>query len=459
MVPLAAPRDAVRATAPSSSRIGRVLGAALFVVVATAIQLLRQPGQPMWRTLWAEDGAVFYEDAVRHPFREVALRGYAGYANVLPRTVAAIGSHLPLESYAAFVAVVTTALVSLLALFVFYASAPLLRSPLRQGVLAGTMLVLPVLPIEVLGAICNLQWMLPLPCLLAVSLPVERGRDVIARAAIVALAALSNPLCLVFLPIALWRLVRHVRHHAVLVDAVVPLLYLAASAAQIAVIVTSKHMSQSRPPLGRFSGGVARMYGTQVTAPLLFGIRVSQSIWDVMGAGLAAMSAAVVAAALIWKVSRSGTPARWVISTLVAASCAVFLIEWRARAFAIPRDMSRFSLPASRFDVFPTLLLLFALLVPVDLAFAKPAPRGGARLADELRRSSLILVVLSAWVAVAIVPSYHVASARSVEPDFVQTVEAAERACERLPSTDHRVQIAPTRWFLSLSCKELARAD
>ena len=87
--------------------------------------------------------------------------------------MAAIGSHLPLESYAAFVAVVTTALVSLLALFVFYASAPLLRSPLRQGVLAGTMLVLPVLPIEVLGAMCNLQWMLPLPCLLAVLLPVE----------------------------------------------------------------------------------------------------------------------------------------------------------------------------------------------------------------------------------------------------------------------------------------------
>ena len=70
-----------------------------------------------------------------------------------------------------------------------------------------------------------------------------------------------------------------------------------------------------------------------------------------------------------------------------------------------------------------------------------------------------MLVVLSAWVAVAIVPSYHVASARSVEPDFVQTVEAAERACERLPITDHRVQIAPKRWFISLSCKELARAD
>jgi len=295
----------------------------------------------------------------------------------------------------------------------------------------------------------------PLPCLLAVSLPVERGCAVTARAAIVALAPLSSPLCLAFLPIALWRIVRHVRHRALLMDAVVPLVYLAASAAQIAVIVTSKHTSQSSPPLGRFSGGVARLYGTEVTAPLLFGIRVSQSIWEVTGAGLAAISAAVVAAALIWRVWRSGAPARWVISILVAASGAVFLIEWRARAFEIPRDMSRFSFPASRFDVFPTLLLIFALLVPLDLAWAKRAPRGGARLADDLRRSSLILVVLSAWVAVAIVPSYH----GSVEPDFVQTVEAAERACERLPITDHRVQIAPKRWFIFLSCKELARAD
>src|SRR5207244_8245327 len=139
-------------------RIVRILGGALFVVFATASQLLRQPGTPMWRTLWAEDGAVFYEDAVRHPLREIVLRSYAGYAHVLPRIVAATGSHLSLESYAAFVAVLTTTLVSLLALFVFYASAPLLRSPLRQGVLAGAMLVLAVLPVEVLGAICNLQW-------------------------------------------------------------------------------------------------------------------------------------------------------------------------------------------------------------------------------------------------------------------------------------------------------------
>jgi hypothetical protein len=441
--------------------IGRILGGTLFVVFATAIQLFRQPGTPMWRTLWAEDGAPFYEDAVRHPLREVVFRGYAGYANVLPRIVAAIGSHVPLESYAAFVAVITTALVSLLALFVFYASAPLLRSPLRQGVLAGAMLVMPVLPAEVLGAICNLHWMLPLPCLLAVLIPVERGWSVAARTVVVALAPLSSPLCLIFLPIALWRLVRHVQRRAPRVDLVVPLVYLAAWSAQMVVVVSSKHTNPPRPPLGQFSGDVAKLYGTRVTAPLLFGIRWSQSLWDVMGQGLAALSIALVAAALIWKFWRCGTPARWVVSMLVAASAAVFLIEWAARASAIPRNTSQFSLDGSRFDLLPTLLLVFALLVPGDLAgtIVDRVPRPTLRLSDDVRRSSLILAVLTAWTVVAIVPSYRMAFARAAESDFVQTVEAAEHACQRAPLRYEQIQIAPKGWFISLSCKELARSE
>jgi hypothetical protein len=459
--PLRAEPGTIRATTPPPMRIGRILGGALFVVFATAIQLLRQPGTPMWRTLWAEDGERFYEDAVRHPLREVVFRGYAGYAQVLPRIVAAIGSHVPLESYAAFVAVLTTALVSLLALFVFYASAPLLRSPLRQGVLAGAMLVLPVLPAEVLGAICNLHWMLPVPCLLAVLIPVERGGSVLARTIVVALAPLSSPLCLIFLPIALWRLVRHVQRRAPRVDLVVPLVYLAAWSAQIVVIVSSKRTNPAGPAVGEFSGNVAKLYGARVTAPLLFGIRWCQSLWDVMGQGLGALSIALVAAALIWKFSRSETPARWVISMLVAASAAVFVIEWAAAASALPGNMSQFSLMGSRFDVVPTLLLVFALLIPVDLAgtIVDPVPRTAVRLSDDMRRSSLILAVLTAWTAVAIVPSYRMGFARATGPDFVQSVEAAEHACERPPLRDAPILIAPKPWSMSLSCKQLAHSE
>ena len=64
------------------------------------------------------------------------------------------------EWYSAWAAVSSTFVVSLLALFVYFASAPLLRAPLRRAILAASFLVLPVLPLEVLAALCNLQWFL-----------------------------------------------------------------------------------------------------------------------------------------------------------------------------------------------------------------------------------------------------------------------------------------------------------
>ena len=61
------------------------------------------------------------------------LESYAGYAHVVPRTLASIGVHLPTERYSAFVTLAAALSASVLALFVYFASAPLLRSPRATG--------------------------------------------------------------------------------------------------------------------------------------------------------------------------------------------------------------------------------------------------------------------------------------------------------------------------------------
>src|SRR4051812_17867800 len=139
------------------SRLPVIAGSVVFVVIGTMLQLPRQAGAEMWRTVWAEDGTRFYTDALARPLQQNVLESYAGYAHVVPRTLAAIGLQLPTAWYSSFVSLAAAASAALLSLFVYFASAPILRSPARQAILAVALLFWPVLPLEITGSITNIQ--------------------------------------------------------------------------------------------------------------------------------------------------------------------------------------------------------------------------------------------------------------------------------------------------------------
>jgi len=54
-------------------------------------QLLRTPGVPAWNSLSAEDGGIFYTDALNDPLVTTVGRAYEGYLHVVPRLLAAFG--------------------------------------------------------------------------------------------------------------------------------------------------------------------------------------------------------------------------------------------------------------------------------------------------------------------------------------------------------------------------------
>ena len=133
-----------------------VLGLALMAT------LLRQEGVPKWRTIWAEDGAVFAACAYERPFFDCLLEPYAGYLHVAPRVAAAVAvaasgepEELPLRL--AFLAGLLAACAAMLvALAVFDVTGSMLA-----GLLAGAGLVL-IDPagVEVLGNLANAHWIL-----------------------------------------------------------------------------------------------------------------------------------------------------------------------------------------------------------------------------------------------------------------------------------------------------------
>lgn len=448
-------------TAPNRGR--RVAGGIAFVVVATVLQLLRQSGVEMWRTVWAEDAGAFYSTALERPLHEVVFQGYAGYGLVLPRILAAFGVLLPPEWFSYYSSVVSCLIVSLLALFVYWASAPLLRSQVRQAILAVSMVSLPVLALELLGTIANLHWFLPVACLFAVLFPVERPSAIAVRVVIAVLAPLTSPLCVLLVPIGLWHGWRALRGAAPRSTLIVPSALLAGSIGQLLMVATTQMPPDQRPPFDDLVVNLTKLYSTRVVTSGLFGVRVTESLWDLMGYGLAAIAVVAVLVLLALGLRGATTTSRWVEFGFAAASVGVFVFSMYQRSGLLPALLSKqdgsFNFGGTRYEVFPVFLLLIALLVPKGLEWPDlrdgraPAPVG---LAADARANLVALVVGAVWVGVAVIPSYRLVNGRSTGPDWPANVDRAQEECRLTGQPSAIVRFSPPpAWAIQVRCDDL----
>jgi hypothetical protein len=448
-----------------------VVASALFVVVATIVQLLRVEGVYPWRSVWAEDGVEFYGDALADPLAETILRAYAGYGHVVPRILATVGSWLPAEWFSVWAAVSSAAITSLLALFVYFATAPLLQAPLRRAVLAGSLLLLPVLPIEVVAAMCNIHWMLPIACLFAVAFPVDGRAAVAVRTVIVVLSPLTSPLCLLFVPIAAFQLVVFVRAGAPLRRYVVPIAYLAASAVQLGVYAVAEQRVAPAPPLRDALPDIVELYTLHVGVNGVLGPDTTTEIWADTSSWLGWAVTAVLVVLVALKLWRARGAARWWIASFAGASVGVFVFSMVQRAGYLDQMQSTpdvYNVFWSRYGIFPQLLLLVALLVPSSVErrlLTEPAPpaTGPGPGAGPVERSTGglpwvgIAIGVAVWVVVGLAPSYRQDVLRSDGPSWPDEIDVARERCELDPSQPEVVvETAPSSiWRLGLTCEQL----
>src|SRR4051794_28166500 len=71
---------------------------------AVILPLLRQGNFRSWRTVQAEDGFIFFEQAKRHGALRELFRGYAGYLQLPPRLLGAFSTVFPVRSLALYCA-------------------------------------------------------------------------------------------------------------------------------------------------------------------------------------------------------------------------------------------------------------------------------------------------------------------------------------------------------------------
>src|SRR4029453_16590445 len=184
----------------TASRVRSLAIYAAAFIALVAIQLLRQRGHHVWDTVWAEDGRIYAADAQAHPALATLFRGYAGYVQLVPRTLALGVRIVSPADIARYLAVTSAAVTALLALFVYRATGGWVRSSGLRLLLAATVAVAPAASFEATANITNLGWPFLLASFWAIAARGEERFDVVCRAVVVALTALTTTLTALLVP-------------------------------------------------------------------------------------------------------------------------------------------------------------------------------------------------------------------------------------------------------------------
>jgi hypothetical protein len=408
----------------------------LFLVLAVAVQMARQPGDSSSDTIWAEDGRIFTQDALTHPPVSTLLRGYGGYAQFTTRALALGTRSLQPRSFAPYLAVSAAVVVALLGLIVVRSARSWVSSPVLRWSLGVMVVLAPVNFSELTATITNVGWPFLAAGFWAIASR-EQGRfDTPLRAGTVLLGAVSTVIQIVLLPWAIVMAVHRRRRSdvIVLVSLVVGL-----GIQGLAVLASDTQETDS----ARIVGDLFELLGLRVFGSLVAGER-----WISHLSSRAAVNVGVVSVTIVVVMMVLARPGRLDRDRRVLVACAVltaigsYLVTvWYRGTSSVDlwvRDGQVMS--GGRYGYLPVLLLFSALVVMVDAS--------GRR---------WLQVVLLAQTAFVIATSLTLANPRSTGPSWTDSVRAAEAECRADPGLEvATLRISPEpEWSMQIECDRL----
>ena len=170
-----------------------------------ALALLRQSGMPAWRTLWAEDGRVFYSQALSLPFTRTLVTLHDGYVQLYPRLIAELATVFPPGDAPWVMALAGAISLGAISGLVFHMTRAHVASPVLRALLGLSMVLLPVAGAELLDNAVNVPWWLFFACFWALLWQPRTLSGRVGAALLCALSAASEPLTALLLPVAALR--------------------------------------------------------------------------------------------------------------------------------------------------------------------------------------------------------------------------------------------------------------
>jgi hypothetical protein len=441
--------------APPPPRITprRALVCAALAVAGVAIQLARMwPSVPL-NTIWAEDGYVWLADARDRGFFDVLTLPYNGYVEALLRLVAEPVALLPVEWYAAAMALCGAAIVTGCAFVVWRASAGHIESNYLRATLAALVVLLPIVGVETLDNLTNSIWFLLFASFWVLLWRPASFRRALLAGGVVFLSAISNAGVVLFAPLWLARAiaVRDRRDGAIVGGFALGLaLQLGLSAGQ-----TNLLSERGRPQVAltpHWDWGLIPAYVQRVIGGALSGQEITGYLWEQLGTPLEIVLAAALVAFVASAIAGNSPRTRVLIPLTVAISLATFLVSgyrrWDAGGFTLlwPHGIS--NADSAHYVVVPTLLLLSALFVQLDAR-----PRSVSSTAwDSVRAGVVSFIVLAALA------SFNVGdSALRGTPTWSEALDDARATCTEEHPETALVRVAPPtfEYGISIPCGDL----
>jgi hypothetical protein len=435
----------VTAEKPSSvrawPRVARVVGVGAALALVTLLHLVRQRGVPVWNSLWAEDGRVFLSDALRD-FHGTFFAQNGGYVHAVPRSIAGIVTLLPVRDAAAGMAIGAAVVIALVAGFVYLASAEMIESRAIRLALAGTVVFTPVPGTELLANTTNLHFYLLFGCFWALVWQSETRLAVTSRSAVAMAAALSDPLCVLFLPLAVvGPAVRRSRR-----SFVVSCLFGSALLVQLAILAGGTRPERN---WGFRLGALPDIFSLRVAGALLVGDRFLGDAWAANGRWFAYGALVLVATVIAVLLARSDR--RAILFTLIALCYAglFFCVQLFGRGTGgMDPEWHGFQLNGARYILLPFFLVTTVILVLADRV---PETRR-AGLSPRIRYAALV------WLTVLLAVNFSITSPRSRGPRWDYQLTLARRACANAHRHSVHVLVSPAPprvWYATIPCRRL----
>ncbi|HUC13758.1 MAG TPA: hypothetical protein VMS00_04830 [Acidimicrobiales bacterium] len=430
------------------------------------------------QTLWAEDGMIFYSQALVHSFWRTLITAYNGYDQLAPRLIIQLTKLAPVADASTVVALCGAGGLAALGCLVFHMSRGHLASPALRGLLVAATVALPLANVEMLNNLVNLPWWLFFAAFWALLWRPETTVGRVTAGLVCCLAAASEPLVGVFVPLAafrVWALPR-LKEQPSTVGLAIGLVYQGA-------VVLGSHGENSFPKAG--VSGLPADFALRVGLGWLSGLRGTDAVvrWD---RPLAEVLGGVLFASIVVAGLKLGSKQgqAFVIATAVMAPICFAVPVWLRGSGPFMQLATTSVGYGGRYAATSILMLVSAVLVlaghlstdrrrraPAHFAVgavAAPSPSksAGAAVLERSPKNSTggsrvrwafvacCVLLLPAWVA-----DFRDANGRAHGPTWQSQLSVAVATCR----TETRgsmvdVVIVPPRWTASVPCRDL-RSD